>query len=36
MFINNRYFDMTRFVSDDVETGYFRGRIRRGIDGDYR
>ena len=36
MFINNRHFDMTRFVSDDAETGHFRGRTRRGIDGDHR
>ena len=36
MFINNRHFDMTRFVSDDAETGHFRGRTRRGVDGDHR
>ncbi|SVW20241.1 Uncharacterised protein [Klebsiella pneumoniae] len=36
MFINNRHFDVTRFVSDDAETGHFRGRTRRGVDGDHR
>lgn len=35
MFINNCYFDMMCFVSDDVEMGYFRGCICCGIDGDY-
>ncbi|MPN24401.1 hypothetical protein SDC9_171799 [bioreactor metagenome] len=34
--IHNRHFNVAYFIGDDAEAGHFRGRTRRGVDGDHR